>query len=150
MPDDPVHAVLGRIARWKLAFLAIAIATLAFPLAGSEASQAAVWRSGRHLGILVGVLLIAGMNLGALWKARHPDPPRTRTEAFRAWFSHVGGDVVGLAIWGFSQMAAGRLLHLTWAGGANVAAWAAILAAGAAVSPVLVSRAVRDHSGMRT
>lgn len=142
MPDDPVHAVLGRIARWKLAFLAVAFATIAFPLAGTEEAQAAAWKNGRHMGILVGVLLIAGMNVGALWKARHPDPPTNRVEAFRAWVSHLGGDLIGLFIWGASQMTGGRLLHLTWAGGVNVAAWAAVLVTGVAVSPVLVSRAI--------
>lgn len=148
MPDDPVHAVLGRVARWKLAFLAAGLATLHFPLAESELAQPRV-QTGRHAGILVGILLTAAMSVGAVWKARHPDPPTSRVEAFRAWISHLGGDLIGLFIWGVSQMAAGRLLHLTWAGGVNVAAWAAVLAAGAAVSPLLVSRASRDHSGMR-
>lgn len=150
MPDDPVHAVLGRVARWKIAILAVAFVTVGFALTQAEAGQSERWTHRRHIGILGGVLLIAGMNVGALWKARHPDPPKTPTEAWRAWFSHVGGDLVGLAIWGASHMAPGRLGNLTIAGMVNLSAWVAVLVAGFVVSPVLVSRAVRDHSGMRT
>lgn len=143
MSEDPVHAVLGRIARWKLAVLAVALATGGFALTEAEAQHAERWTHTRHIGIVGGVLLAMGMSVGALWKARNPDPPRNATEAYRAWFSHVGGDIVGLAIWGASHMAPGRLANLTMAGMVNLAAWCAVLIAGLIVSPLLVSRALR-------
>lgn len=143
MTPDPVHAVLGHLARWKLCLLAVALATCGLALTASEESQPERWTHRRHIGILGGALLIAGMNVGALWKARNPDPPRNATEAYRAWFSHVGGDIVGLAIWGASHMAPGRLGNLTTAGAVNLAAWTALLMIGVVVSPVLVSRIAR-------
>lgn len=143
MPNDPVHDVLARIAKWKLAIVAVAIATGGFALTEAEVEQAERWTHRRHIGIVGGALLVAGMSVGALWRACHPDPPRNAPEAYRAWFSHVGGDLVGLAIWGASHMAPGRLSNLTLAGMANLAAWAAVLALGLAVSPVLVARAIR-------
>ncbi|GEM_PF-5925631 len=143
MTPDPIHALLGRIAWWKLCVLAIALATGGLALTASEETQSERWTHRRHIGIVGGVLLIAGMNVGALWKARNPDPPRNARECYRAWFSHVGGDIVGLAIWGASHMAPGRLGNLTVAGWVNLAAWTTVLLLGVVVSPVLVSRIVR-------